>query len=320
MALLGLLAGTAFADKAPPQKKAPAAGSAAEAPAPAPDPVPQADPPGLVRGPKLVDLGNNSEIDLPAGMLLLQKAQAQEALRPGGGNYEHVVALIGTEDKEWQIVLEYEDLGYIEDDDADKLDANELLQSYKDGTTEQNKARKQNGIPELYVDGWSESPRYEKAKHHLVWGLKGHSTNGPIVNYFTRILSRGGFMSVDLIDKPENMEKSKVEAAPVLTAIHFKPGFAYADHKSDDKSSGMGLRALVLGGAGVALATKGGFLIKLLIIFKKAIVFVVVGIGGFFKWLFGRKKKTDGLDLTPPPYDPNNPGPPPAPPHDTNQV
>ena len=49
-----------------------------------------------------------------------------------------------------------------------------------------------------------------------------------------------GYLSVDLIDSPENIDKSKVDAANVLTAIHFTAGARYEDHKSDDKSSGMG--------------------------------------------------------------------------------
>ena len=324
VALLGLFGGIALAEKAAPPKAKPtagkaappaekegsgadagsAAGSAAAAPA---------EMPGLIHGPKLVDLGHNAEIDLPAGMLLLERAQAQEMLKKGGDNVENIVAAIGMPDKDWLVILEYEDIGYIEDDDADKLDAGELLQSYKDGTTAQNNVRRQTGIPELFVDGWSENPRYEKAKHHLVWGLKAHSSEGPVVNYFTRVLGRGGFLSVNLIDKADKIEAAKVDAASVLQAARFKGGFRYEDHKSDDKSSGMGLRALVLGGAGVAIATKGGFLIKLILIFKKAIIFVVVGVGGFFKWIFGRKKKEEDLVVTPPADDPNGGnGPPPT--------
>ena len=65
---------------------------------------------------------------------------------------------------------------------------------------------------------------------------------------------------------------------------------------------------------GMVVATKGGFLIKLILIFKKAVIFIVVGIGGFFKWLFGRKKKDDGSLVVheppaPPPSDPNGPPP-----------
>lgn len=330
-ALLGLMASTAFADKAPANKKPAPAAEKKEAPAPAPadagsaagsaaaDPA-QDLPPGIDGPHPHYDLGNNAEIDIPAGFRLVEKATTQEFMRQEGGDVSKVMAALIQPGKNWLMLLEYDDIGYIEDDDADKLDAGELLQGYKEGTAEMNKTRKQNNIPELFVDGWSESPRYEKASHHLVWGLKAHTTEGPVINFFTRVLSRNGYMSINLVDSVDKIEASKVEAAPLYASVHFKTGFRYEDHKDEDKSSGMGLRTLVLGGAAVGLATKGGIFLKLLLIFKKAAIFIVVGIGGFFKWLFGKKKKDVDPGLTPPPYDPTNPGPPPAPPHDINQV
>ena len=313
VALLGLFGGIASAEKAAPPKAKPAtpakpaekpdAGSAAAGSVAGSADAPEALPPGYVLGPKLIDLGNNAEIDVPAGMVFVQRAQAQEMMKKGGNSTESVVGIVLAEGKDWGIVLEYEDVGYIDDDDADKLDAGELLKSYKEGTAQQNTVRRQNGVAELFVDGWSENPKYEKAKHHLVWGLNAHSNEGPVVNFTTRVLSRGGFLSINLIDSADKIAASKVETANVLSAARFKQGFRYEDHKSEDKSSGMGLRALVLGGAGVAIATKGGFLIKLILIFKKAVIFIVVGIGGFFKWLFGRKKKEDDFTPPPPPHD-----------------
>ncbi len=315
-ALLCLVGSSAFADKPAPAKKpapatkappppAEATGSAdgSAAPAAADD----GPPPWMVIGPKLVDLGNNAEFELPAGMWFIDRPHAQELMKKEG-NTEKLAGVVVKPSAEWSVVLEYEDVGFVDDDDADKLDANDLLQSYKEGTAQQNTIRRQNGVPELFVDGWAENPRYEKAKHQLVWGLSGHSSEGPVVNFTTRVLSRGGFLSVNLIASSDTIAAAKTDTAPLLQVMRFKQGWRYDDHKSDDKSSGMGLRALVIGGAGVALATKGGFLIKLLLIFKKAIIFVVVGIGGFFKWLFGRKKKDEGLVVheppAPPPSDP----------------
>ena len=64
------------------------------------------------------------------------------------------------------------------------------------------------------------------------------------------------------------------------------------------KTAGLGLKALVLGGAGIAVAkaAKAGILIKLLLVFKKGFILVLAAIGGFFKWLFGGKQQ----DAVPP--------------------
>ncbi len=64
----------------------------------------------------------------------------------------------------------------------------------------------------------------------------------------------------------------------------------------------MGLRALVLGGTGIAVAkaAKVGLLAKFLLIFKKGFIVIFIAIGGFIKWLTGRKKEEEA---PPPPTD-----------------
>jgi uncharacterized membrane-anchored protein len=269
-------------------------------------------------GPKLVDLGHHAQIDLPEGMNLLERMAAQELLRKGGNAADYVVAAIvpASAGAHWLVVIEVEDVGYVSDDDAGELDAREMLDQFKTGTLEQNKKRVAMGVPELFVDGWSESPRYDRAKRHLVWGLKAHDTGGKVVNFFTRFLGRSGYLSVDLIDEPSTIEASKAQALSILTAVHFTPGFRYEDHIGSDRDSGLGLKALVLGGAGVVIAKKTGILIAILLALKKAFVVVIAAIGGFFKWLFGRRKREPDVVLTtsdvplaapPPPPDPGEP-------------
>ena len=85
----------------------------------------------------------------------------------------------------------------------------------------------------------------------------------------------------------------------MIAATRFKTGNTYADHTSSDKSSGMGLKALVVGGAGVVAfkAAKAGILIKLF----KPILAGLVAIGAFFKRLFTGKKKDVQLPPDGPP-------------------
>lgn len=266
-------------------------------------------PPHIV-GPKHVDLGDNTAIELPEGMVLFERAVAQELLRKNGDPPDDVVAMVFKPGSEWRAFIEYSASGYIDDSDADDLDADDLLDSYRKGAEEQNKTRKALGKPELFIDSWSEPPRYERASHHLVWGLAAHDTNGKGINFFTRILGRNGYLAIDLIDAPEQIEASKKEALPILQSTHFNPGSTYADHASSDRSSGIGLRGLVLGGAGVAVASKLGLLAKILLVFKKAFILIFAGIAGLFRWLFRRKPAAtvadslasqDAANLTAPP-------------------
>jgi len=267
-----------------------------------------------VVGPKQVELGHQAQIDLPAEMVLFERAAAQELLRKGGNDTDGVLAAIVplSDTSHWLVVIEADDVGYVSDSDANDLDASDMLDQFKRGTIEQNKKRVAMGVPELFLDGWSEPPRYERATRHLVWGLNGHASDGKVVNFFTRFLGRNGYVSVDLIDDPSTIEASKVQALSVLNALHFKPGARYEDHVGSDKDSGLGLKALVLGGAGVVIAKKTGILVALLLGLKKLFIVVAAAIGGFFKWLFGRKKQEPDPNLassdTPlPPSDPDLP-------------
>jgi uncharacterized membrane-anchored protein len=315
VALVALMA-TASADKAKKTGKAAPAPAPTEAPAeqPAADPAEdapktreeiEAGMPPHQTGPKHVVLDHGVEIDLPDGIILFEHTEAKKMLEEGGDRADNVSAMILDLNADWLVLVEYDDVGYVTDKDADELDANELFNSYKQGTDQDNINRRAKGVPELILDGWSEKPKYDKASHHLVWGLNAHSTQGPVINYFRRILGRNGYMSVNLIDAADKIEASKQATAQLVQGIRFAKGQTYEDHVESDRSSGMGLRALVIGGTGLAVmkVAKAGILIKLLLIFKKAFIFLAAAIGGFFKWLFGKKKTEDVAFDPPPPTD-----------------
>jgi uncharacterized membrane-anchored protein len=136
-----------------------------------------------------------------------------------------------------------------------------------------------------------------------VWGLDAHTKNGKVINFFTNVLGRGGYVSINLIDDADKIEASKVETAALRTAIRFQPGHKYEDYREGDKSSGIGLRALVVGGGAAVVAKKAGILAAILIGLKKFFIFIAAGLAGFFKWITGRKKN-DAVASEPPPPDP----------------
>jgi uncharacterized membrane-anchored protein len=63
-----------------------------------------------------------------------------------------------------------------------------------------------------------------------------------IVSFSTRFLGRNGYLSVNLIDGPETIEQSKIQALAILTAVHFAPGFRYEDQRCWNRPSGAGPR------------------------------------------------------------------------------
>ena len=320
--LIMSMSGAAVAkDKAPARPK-PAQKAAAEPPAEAPVAAPAnavPEPPEIphIVGPKRVDLGHHAQNDLPADMVLIEHQAAQELMRKWGNSPDGVIAVIFPQgDKAtWWVSIEASDDGYVDDDDADELDAKSMLEQIKQGTLAQNKTRVSIGVPEFFVDDWREPPHYQPALHHLVWGINGHESRGKVVNFSTRFLARNGYLSVDLVDSTDTIEHSKTQALAILTAVHFASGFRYEDHASGDNSSGIGLKALVLGGTAVVLAKKGGILIAILLVLKKGIIVIAVAIAAFFKRMF-RRKKPEAIGLGPTAMDPPSGVPPLDPPVD----
>jgi uncharacterized membrane-anchored protein len=289
-----------------------------------------------IAGPQKVDAGHDVMIDLPAGYLFLDAAQARQYMEKLGNlDNEGLLGVIAQPEASWLVTVEFAAEGYVKDDEAEKMDADEILKAISEGTDAANEERGKRGFKPLHVVGWSEPPRYQRDVHHLVWGIRGQGEGDPeeVINFNTRVLGRRGYVSLNLIDGAHSIEASKPAVATLLAATRFKPGSRYEDFdKNTDKIAEYGLAALVAGGAGAAalklvkiglLAKFGGKIIALLIALKKGIVLVFLAIVAFFKRVFGRKKAdpSAGLavnpNLTAPPSpsaaaEPAAPAPPPG--------
>ncbi len=304
--LVAVGGGTAAAKHAKPKSdpKAapkPAADDAADddsggAPAEKPEFVP-------LEGPQQVDAGHDVMIDLPPAYLFLDAPQAKKFMEKVGNLWnDDLLGVITKGDATWLVTVRYTEEGYVKDDEAEKMDAEEILTAIKEGTEEANKERVKRGFKALNLLGWSEPPHYVKEQHHLVWGIKGHTDgdDDDTINFNTRVLGRKGFVSLNLIDGAKTIEASKPSVATLLTATTFKPGARYADFDSKtDKIAEYGLAALVAGGAGAAalklvkiglLAKFGAKLLAILLAAKKAIILGLLALVAMFKKLFGAKQ------------------------------
>jgi uncharacterized membrane-anchored protein len=255
-------------------------------------------------GPKKIELGHEVVMDLPDGFLYLDPPQAKKLMERNGNlwNDDLLGVVASRQEASWLVTIRYTEDGYVKDDEAEKLDAEEIFNAIKEGTDEANKERTQRGFDPLHVLGWSESPRYERSRHHMVWALRAKTDKDPeeSVNFNTRVLGRKGFVALNLIDGASSIEAAKPAAATLLAATSFKPGSRYEDFNAKtDKVAEYGLAALVLGGAGLGalklvkvglLAKFGAKILALLFALKKAIVLLVMAALAFVKRLFGGKE------------------------------
>jgi uncharacterized membrane-anchored protein len=211
------------------------------------------------------------------------------------------LGLVAPKDEEqgWLLVFKYMDVGYVKDDEKDKIDADALLKDIKEGTEEANKERQTRGIPGLHVTGWKQPPKYDSKTHNFTWALLAKSDDGTeVVNYNIRLLGREGYVSVTLADAPENLATSKPIVEKLLTKFSFKSGKTYSEFRQGDKVAEYGLAALVAAGAGAAAVKFGLFavLAKFLAKTWKLVAVGVVGLGAAVKRMFtsGRRGPMSG--------------------------
>lgn len=81
------------------------------------------------------------------------------------------------------MVVSYEPAGYIKDDDAKEWNADDMLNSLKEGTKAANDERRARGISELEVIGWAQIPTYTNQDHHLLWSASAREIGSNDPNY-----------------------------------------------------------------------------------------------------------------------------------------
>jgi uncharacterized membrane-anchored protein len=258
-----------------------AAGSAdAQQPAESPPPPRIAWTPG----PANVDVGSSiAEVRLPEALAFAGASDARKLLEAMGNptdGSEMGLIVPKADDQGWFIIFEWNAVGYVKDDEKDKIDADALLASIREGTERANAERKKRGMAALHVVGWSEPPRFDDRTKNLTWAILGRNEEGhESVNYNVRVLGREGVMSVTLVDDPQNLAKAKPAVDEVLAAFTYKTGKRYAEWVPGDKVAEYGLTALVAAGAGAA-AVKLGFFAFLAKLFAKGGKVVVAALAG----------------------------------------
>ncbi len=192
----------------------------------------------------------------------------------------------------WFLIFDYDEVGYVKDDEKDRLDADQLLASLKAGTEKSNAYRRSKGWPDLSLTGWEYPPHYDDNIKRLVWATRYQSAGQSGVNYNIRILGRGGVIRVVLVTEPERLAQDVPATHKILGGFTFKEGQRYAEWHAGDRVAEYGLAGLIAGG-GTAVAAKMGLLAYLGKFLAKLWSLVVAAVGGvvaWFKRLFARRE------------------------------
>ena len=242
-------------------------------------------------GPLTAAIGDIAEIELGGAYLFFDAPNTAKLMElmenPAGGN--ELAVVMPKDNGGWFIVFQFDEIGYVPDDEKDELDADAMLESMIAGAEASNEQRRARGWSEYNLIGWTEKPHYDERTNNLSWTLEGESEGHRNLNRMVKLLGRHGVMTATLVSSPDHMNVATVATNDLLDQFHYSAGNTYAEYEAgSDKLAQYGLTALVVGGAGAALA-KSGLLAKM----WKPIAAVLVAFGAGIKRFFSNGRSSD---------------------------
>ena len=185
----------------------------------------------------------------------------------------------------WAVTVEYEEDGYVSDEDADDINYSELLTQMQSDARSASEERVKQGYAAIELVGWASSPYYDAASHKLHWAKEIKFADSPVntLNYNIRVLGRKGVLVLNFIAQIDQKKLIEANLESVLAMAEFDQGSTYSDFNPDiDEVAAYGLGALVAG----KVIAKTGFFVSAIIFLKKFIIIFIVGIGTFLKRFF----------------------------------
>ncbi|MFM2267839.1 MAG: hypothetical protein RL757_1280 [Bacteroidota bacterium] len=240
--------------------------------------------------------GGMAQLQVPAGFKFLDKKQAQHVVTDIWGNPQDddIVGMLlpeksdPLEDGSFAFVISYDEMGFVKDEDADKINYDDLLKEMQSGESESNAARAKQNFPAIHLVRWAAAPFYDKEKKALHWAkeLQFGGQEKHTLNYDIRVLGRKGILSFNAIGDIGVLGDVKPVINSVISGATFAEGNRYSDfNPSLDKVAGLTVGGLV---AGKVLAKVGVFAFLL-----KYIKLIFIGVaalgGGLWKRLTGKK-------------------------------
>lgn len=244
------------------------------------------------------------KINIPTGFKYLNPIQAERVLVDLWGNPKGENLTLGLLLPENQGIMnqngyvfniQYDEIGHVEDDDADDVNYDDLLTEMQKETVEENKERQKEGYAPVRIVGWAAKPFYDKDRKILHWAkeIKFGQDSINTLNYNVRILGRKGVLVLNAIATENELPLVQKDISKVLDIVQFNDGYKYEDFDSSvDEVAAWTIGGLV---AGKVLAKVGFFAIFLK--FGKIIILSLLGFFGVFKnkikgW-FSKDKKND---------------------------
>lgn len=243
-------------------------------------------------------LDGKAVVHVPVGFKFLDANDAQIVLTELWGNppSESLGMLVPDEgvmdENSYAYNIIWEEIGYVEDDDAEDTDYEELLEELKKDAIEESNYRRQNGYGGYEVVGWASVPYYDSDKKVLHWAKALHFDDEEVntLNYNVRVLGRKGVMTLNAIGTTDQLDMVKQDLDKVLTSVQYTEGNRYEDFDSSiDEVAAYTIGGLVAG----KILAKVGIFAGLAKFGKFIILGLVAAFAAVRKFIFGKKKESE---------------------------
>lgn len=245
-----------------------------------------------------VVLGDNlANLNLPENLVFLDGEDANRVLVDAWGNPPTDELPLGMilpagisplADESWAVTVEFEESGFVSDEDAADIDYAEMLEQLQQEAVESNVWRAENGYESIELLGWAAQPHYDAQGKKLHWAkeLRFGDSDINTLNYNIRVLGRKGVLILNFIANMDQLPEIQENVPAVLAMTEFNDGSRYADFDPDiDQVAAYGIGALIAG----KLAAKAGLFATILLLLKKFWLVPVLLFGWLAKRLTGKK-------------------------------
>ena len=253
-----------------------------------------------------ITLGKNlAVLQVPASYRYLSAKQSQYVLSQLWGNPPDSTTLgmlfpenTGPLDENTHAIeISYSEEGYINDDDAEDLEYDDLLKEMQGDVRDGNPARAQAGYPTVELIGWASPPYYDAKNHKLHWAkeLKFQESESNTLNYNIRFLGRQGYLVLNVIGDMSVLPAVKKGIDPVLASVNFTEGNRYHDFNPEiDQVAAYGVGGLI---AGKVLAKVGFF--ALILKFWKVLIGMGLAAYYYIKKKFSKNETVVATEMEP---------------------
>lgn len=249
--------------------------------------------------------GGFAKLNIPKGFKFLNAEQSKFVLHKVWGNpkRDDILGMVFPEkntpfsDSSYAFIVSFDEMGYVKDDDASKINYDDLLKEMQADEKEVNKNRASAGYEPIHMVGWAQKPYYDDKNKVLHWAKElkfGNSTENTL-NYDIRILGRRGVLSLNAVGNMSELALVNKDIQQVLAMAVFTEGNTYKEFDSNiDKVAAYGIGGLIAG----KILLKAGFWVMILKFWKLIVAGIV---GAWFlvkKFILGKKEQENNTAET----------------------